>query len=218
MVLNKAHKGDLTMRSFKTSFLAIGAVAIVVIALFTSAPPTVVQGAGSGQTVTIDSAQLPLPVKLSSTISGTIAATQSGIWNVNTKNVDERGRIPYQVVLNCDGDGMPDCINTGSVVGPNKRVVIEHVNAQVTVSTGHLLSALALGTSSGAATQVLPAHIVGGPGTSQPDRDIYYVNEQVLLYVSSGAAVNISGMSAGSGGFGFSIAATVSGYIVDLGI
>jgi len=44
-----------------------------------------------GETVTINPAQLPLPVKGSLGISGTVAATQSGAWNVGltgTPNVN----------------------------------------------------------------------------------------------------------------------------------
>src|SRR5262245_39799134 len=69
------------------------------------------QGPTNGLAVNIVN-PLPLPVKGSASISGTVAVTQSGSWNVGilgsptvtlnpptnpwpTRNIDERGRVPY---------------------------------------------------------------------------------------------------------------------------
>src|SRR5215467_10429922 len=53
---------------------------------------------------------VPVPVTGSTTVSGTVAATQSGAWNVGItgqpiafKNVDEPGRRPYQEALQLPG-------------------------------------------------------------------------------------------------------------------
>ena len=58
---------------------------------------------------------LPLPVTGSSVVSGEVAATQSGPWNVgvtgtvSVKNVDERGRTPYRVRVHCETDTGNTC-------------------------------------------------------------------------------------------------------------
>jgi len=61
--------------------IAAAVVTLAVIGSLMNSRQSVVQGAG-GPTVTIDSSQLPLPVKGSATVSGMVAATQSGPWNI----------------------------------------------------------------------------------------------------------------------------------------
>ena len=53
---------------------------------------TVVQA--GGPTVTIDPTELPLPVSGSATVSGTVAATQSGPWNVGILGTPTFGLAP----------------------------------------------------------------------------------------------------------------------------
>jgi hypothetical protein len=54
--------------------------------------------AGSGPIVTIDPTQLPLPVSGSATVSGTVAATQSGPWNVGITGTPIVGLAPGSAV------------------------------------------------------------------------------------------------------------------------
>jgi hypothetical protein len=54
---------------------------LAIIGTMMNSRPSVLQAAG-GPTVTIDPTQLPLPVQGSLGVSGTVAATQSGNWNV----------------------------------------------------------------------------------------------------------------------------------------
>lgn len=57
---------------------------------------TVVQA--NGPTVTIDPAELPLPVSGSATVSGTVAATESGPWNVGIVGTPTFGLAPGSTV------------------------------------------------------------------------------------------------------------------------
>jgi hypothetical protein len=73
---------------FKSHLITAAAVVtLAVIGTIMNSNQSVVQGAG-GPTVTIDAAQLPLPVAISGTPSVNIAntpsvkAAQSGVWNV----------------------------------------------------------------------------------------------------------------------------------------
>jgi hypothetical protein len=158
---------------------------------------------------------LPLPVTVtgSSTISGTVAATQSGTWNVNTKNVDERGRNPYQAVLSCSS-AAGACSGSGVAVAANTRLVIEHVSAQIQVSTGKPIQFTTLNINGAVGEQSLPNHLQAvnlGNGNDQ-----YYVNEQVLLYADAGKFPFV-GVQTTSGNF-VVINATLTGYIINLGI
>src|SRR5215475_6423132 len=40
---------------------------------------------------------IPLPITGSTTVSGTVASTQNGLWNI--RNLDDRGRVAYQTTL-----------------------------------------------------------------------------------------------------------------------
>jgi hypothetical protein len=102
---------------------------------------------GGGPKVTIES-PIPLPVTGSTTVSGTVAATQSGAWNVGINgtpnvhvtnpatapvlalNVNDPGRIPYQSnrVGFCGG---AQCSATFPAVPSHQRLVVQHFSADV---------------------------------------------------------------------------------------
>jgi hypothetical protein len=70
------------MDSIKKRIFAAAIIAgLAVIGSLMNSQQSTVRAAG-GPTVTIDQAQLPLPVQGSLGVSGTVAATQSGNWNV----------------------------------------------------------------------------------------------------------------------------------------
>jgi hypothetical protein len=110
--------------------------------------------AAGGPTITIDPTQLPLPVQGSLGVSGTVAATQSGIWNVGItgtpnvaitgiplfKNVDEPGRSPFQSGNTAEGGGCSAALCTlGTVfVGPkpNTRLVVKDVSIRLQLNPG----------------------------------------------------------------------------------
>jgi hypothetical protein len=70
------------MKRFKNHLIAAGVLSVLaIIGTIMNSHQSVLQTAG-GPTVTIDPEQLPLPVTGSTTVSGSVAATQSGLWNV----------------------------------------------------------------------------------------------------------------------------------------
>jgi hypothetical protein len=71
------------MNRFKNHLITAAVLALLagIGTIMNSLHPSVLQAAG-GPAVTIDPTQLPLPVQGSVSVSGTVAATQSGPWNV----------------------------------------------------------------------------------------------------------------------------------------
>lgn len=206
------------MNKLKTNLAVAAALAVLAIigTIMNSQHATAQQqGPPDGLAVRLVS-PLPVPVTVtgSSTISGTVAATQSGTWNVNTKNVDERGRIPYQVVLSCISNinSTGACAGQGVAVDANRRLVIEHVSAQIQVSTGKPIEFTEL--HNGSAKQYLPSHLENFNIFGATDT--YYVNEQVLSYLEAGQQPNVVVQT--TVGSRIHIIATLSGYIVNLGI
>jgi len=79
------------MQNLRNQLIAGGTTLILAaIGTMMNSHPALGQAPG-GPTVTINPGQLPLPVKGATTVSGTVAATQSGTWNVGltgTPNVN----------------------------------------------------------------------------------------------------------------------------------
>ena len=168
---------------------------------------------------------LPLSVTGVTTVSGVVAAAQSGTWNVaitgnsaasplSTKNVDEPGRNPYQERLTCNvvAGNAGRCTAQGLAVPANKRLVIEHVSAQLVVDTGRGIEETELGSPS--FQQFLSSRLENFniPGS----RDTYYVNDRVLLYLEAGEQPTFRAKTATFSAI--SINATISGYFINLGI
>ena len=91
------------MRTIKNRLFAAAIIAgLAVIGSVMNSRQSTLQGAG-GPTVTIDQAQLPLPVQGSLGISGSVAATQSGPWNVGitgTPTVNINNTVnPFRVLI-----------------------------------------------------------------------------------------------------------------------
>jgi hypothetical protein len=117
------------MSTFKKRMLVAAVIAgLAVIGSLMNSQQSTVRAAG-GPTVTIDQAQLPLPVQGSLGISGTVAATQSGIWNVGitgTPNVHVTNPVAapaltLDISKSASGHVQLTCDNlpTGSTCGGN---------------------------------------------------------------------------------------------------
>jgi hypothetical protein len=140
------------MHKFPNKLIAIGVLGVLAaIGSLMNSHPSTLQAA-SGPTVTIDQAQLPLPVQGSVSVGGTVAATQSGAWNVgitgtpNVKvtnpaaapvlsvNVNDPGRTPYQSFkfAACFHGA---CSATFAAVPAQHRLVMEHITGLVTLSS-----------------------------------------------------------------------------------
>jgi hypothetical protein len=123
-------------------FLVLGAVGVLM-----NSRQAAAQGPNDGLAVRIVN-PVPVPITGSTTITGTVGAAQSGVWNVgitgqplSVRNIDEPGRTPYQETLRVSGGK-----NCGSVVcGPEfvfspvpagKRLFITDVSVSFVVSAG----------------------------------------------------------------------------------
>jgi hypothetical protein len=137
------HQKENPMQNLRNKLIAGGAVLILAaIGTIMNSHPAL--GQSGGPTITIDPAQLPLPVKGSTTVSGAVAATQSGPWsvgisgtpNVNVTgtpnvdvvnpatapalflNVNDPGRIPYQSQQLCPAGSGSACQANFPIVPP----------------------------------------------------------------------------------------------------
>lgn len=125
------------------------------------------------------------------------------------KNIDEKGRIPYQETQNgtCQVGSNRFCTVNFSAIPAGKRLVLEHVSALVNVFSPGVTAQRAVLT-------------VNAPGNYLPMQSDAYgatLNAQVLLYEDAGLTppilhIALNGSSNGSDG----VLATISGYLIDL--
>ncbi|HEV3201928.1 MAG TPA: hypothetical protein VGZ73_28720 [Bryobacteraceae bacterium] len=128
------------------------------------------------------------------------------------KNIDERGRIPYQASVGCTG--LATCTAFVNPVPANSRLVIEHIGVQGQVFSGVQIAYTALGASSGESNQLLSYDDVGAIFQgSFPGVDLYVISQPVLVYFEAG---QIPGVQFAAGSDNVKIAGVISGYLVDL--
>jgi hypothetical protein len=124
------------------------------------------------------------------------------------KNIDEKGRIPYQQsgARDCTGAGLCDFGFPTVPVG--KRLVIEHVSANVNANPGAGVNATFLEGAGGFTVFSLP-------GTSMATPELIAVNQPVLAYFESGQTPFFRVAYSSSSNTG-AYSVVVSGYLVDL--
>lgn len=153
---------------------------------------TVVQA--NGPTVMIDPAELPLPVSGSATVSGTVAATQSGPWNVGITGTPAFALAPGSTV----GISGTPTVNIAS--GLNVGIT---GNSEATplfvVSADPAKSAFTLTTSnvSGAASGIFTSSQIG---TVPPGRRYVIEHYNVLCQVDNGGTLADVAVLVGTGG------------------
>jgi hypothetical protein len=135
------------MNSFTKKCLMVAAVATLGIigSVMNPRGGGALVGSANAKDVTDVNIVSPLPVPVG--VQGTVAATQSGIWNVgingtptfklnNTAtlplpvyNVDAIGRSPYQKVASMSGQcgGLTNCDFTFGAVPAGHRLVVQHI-------------------------------------------------------------------------------------------
>ena len=130
------------MNDFKKRMLVTAVIAgLAVIGYLTNSQQAVAQGPPGGLAVNIVN-PLPLPVTGSTTVSGAVAATQSGTWNVGIAgnsvsnpvligDVDNAARRPVQTSL-CEANATTStsgCIDPDTfAVLADRRMVIEYLS------------------------------------------------------------------------------------------
>ena len=132
------------------------------------------------------------------------------------KNVDERGRVPYQQEVGCQAaPANPTCLGVGPQVPNGKRLVVEHVSTSISLQTGFHITDVFLSSSSfvlgiSPATYVHPLFQSTSAGN-----DAYNQNESVVQYFEAGDRPTINLDRDGGSVF---MVGLISGYLVDLGI
>ncbi|HET9269366.1 MAG TPA: hypothetical protein VFO31_14430 [Vicinamibacterales bacterium] len=117
------------------------------------------------------------------------------------KNVDEKGRIPFQATSLCvSAFPAPNCFVTFPAVPAGKRLVIEYVSAEFNLSP-NFQPAAALTNVSGGINHPLPTFFRFGAN--------YGVSSRLLLYAEAGQQPVLNA-------FGTSGSGNIAGYLVDL--
>jgi hypothetical protein len=126
------------------------------------------------------------------------------------KNIDEKGRAPFERVVHCIG-GTPTCtINPIFTVPNDRRLVLEHISSRISVNTGGIQVMRII--DSTFRNRAFP---VAQLQTTHPQIQ-YAVNAAVLNYFEAGdtVGVNIESDTPLTGNVQADV--TISGYLVDL--
>jgi hypothetical protein len=216
------------MQTLKTNLAIIGTLGILaVIGTLMNSPHAIVQGAGGGPTVTIDPTQLPLHVTGSTTIAGTVAATQSGAWNVgitgNTEATpfwvaasDNPARHPFVLDLVFTLPGRQAQVSVGKVP-LGQRYVIEHYFVACTLETTGVLTDVSVSIGGGHVMDSAVPHFVQTLGT--PDGMNYRRwsgSGNVRLYADPDATIFIGATANRDLGYILGCETSVTGYSLSL--
>src|SRR5215472_1297712 len=185
------------MNSLKNRVFAAAIIAgLAVIGSLMNSQQSTVRAAG-GPTVTIDPTQLPLPVQGSLGVSGTVAATQSGAWNVGitgtptvhvgnaatspvlVRDVDNPARKPFAVNTSCVMAAASNNCNAQFSVPAGSELVIENVSVSAAVKTGERTVAQMQVSTNGAIHHLeIPLTFQGSFSTFSPP-DQYTANQSL---------------------------------------
>ena len=128
-------------------------------------------------------------------VSGTVAATQSGPWNVQIVGTpllvtsrDEPGRNPYQEekVISCNTN---ECSVQFSQVPPGRRLAVTNISGVVTLVVPDIVRALTLASTAPGSRVFVPTHSEGveaGPAEHRQS------NQQILFYVDAPNSPTVS--------------------------
>lgn len=135
------------------------------------------------------------------------------------KNVDERGRIPYQSEVFCRSTtaGEAGCNARGPEVPAGKRLVVEHVSTSIRITSGvgftelFVSSGVSFGFGVTPASYLQPLYLSSGFGA-----DRYVQSGAILQYFEAGdiPAIHVSATAKAS----LELVGLISGYLVDLSI
>jgi hypothetical protein len=127
------------------------------------------------------------------------------------KNVDERGRSPYIVRVSCAQPLTISCFASAAAVPAGKRLVIEHISAQIQLRDPAKLALLDIFVTSVGFVAFFPATFVNDDGQFSN----WVVNETTLVYAEAGA---IPTVDLSATGVNVNLTAVLSGYLVDLSL
>ena len=131
------------------------------------------------------------------------------------KNIDERGRTPYQVNLHCQTPSLSFCTANGVVVPAGKRLVLTGINGVVVVNsqlTGFDLTITFTGGPVGFLVFLQPPTFLYNDGTYNH----YQFSQPLTNYVDAGGTPVWEVSTVNSNGV--AIDGTMTGYLVDLSL
>jgi hypothetical protein len=169
-----------------------------------------------------------VPVIGSATVSGTIAATQSGAWHVeiagtpSVKNVDEPGRNPYQALagfgfgsgFTCSDGPPPSCLGEirFPAVPAGMRLVAARISGEIITNNGVNIGESILGTAP-AVTAVAFVPVTSRSQVSASET-LFQFNQELLNYFAAGVQPDYSVYVAG--GTSVKGEAILTGYLVSV--
>jgi hypothetical protein len=182
------------MHTLRNRLITIGFVGVLAVIGSLMSP----RYAAADSTKDVIISNVPLPV------SGKVAV----------KNIDERGRIPYQQTGQCNTSGT--CDITFAMVPANKRLVIEEVTATVAIPNSSVLEGVRLNDGTVNSPGYLPAdlHLVPQLVWSSGGFLSYALTHRVEWYAEAGRTPRFQ-VSRLNGGV-VNAEVTVTGYLVDL--
>jgi hypothetical protein len=184
----------------------------------------------SGAPVTIVGATATVPVSVqgTATVGGTVAATQSGDWNVGItgtptiKDSDSPARQPFQFSGVLPNEG--SAIGVSFTVPSGHRLVISELSLRLAIPNPDLLNEVSvtttanvLGTFTTTKFLVFPSLQKTLPGPNSICNcavDFYGLNQQVTLYAEGGSSVSINASRYTADGSFFG-PVSISGYLIN---
>jgi len=145
-----------------------------------------------------------------------VPAIAQAIKAALVKNVDEPGRVPFQVVLNDVTPGNGGCFASTLPVPTGKRLVLQHVNADIELGgVGNKVQIFRVTVGGGLSigNSYLHPELNDGSG----GYNYYVVNSDVRMYLDAGQAAQVDGFFSTSG-TPEGCRTTLTGYLVDVTI
>ena len=211
------------MKSFKSYLLATIGLAVLVGSLVFGGASSSNAAPGAQDVRVVNNVDNPVPTRAQGTtnIAGTVAAAQSGSWNVgiagNTaatpmwvRDVDGPTRQPFQAQVGGVWNSSISIV-LDITVPAGKRLVIKHVSASTDVPSGQFVQARFLINNAFEYELLMTSQ-----GTFQSGDTHFVASQPVEIVADPGTNIHfaIDRSSAAGGGFSFG-GATVSGYLVD---
>lgn len=153
-----------TLRNKLIALTAVGVLAVIG-STMNSSHATTQASASNGQPVAPVNivSPIPLPVTGSATVTGTVAATQSGSWNFGITGNSATNPILVRDVDNATGQPVAFDLFDTFTVPANKRLIIEYVSWRGSVNQGFISAqGLSLTTSGFTVTHIIPGSQVSG--------------------------------------------------------
>lgn len=142
-----------------------------------------------------------------------VPAVAQAVRAAVVRNVDEKGRIPYNVQADCSKFNTPTYC-TFPPIPVNKRLVVEYVNGFIAGSS--TVYSVGMDHQAGGTMYMgLPVHLTSGSSTSK----YYAVSERILTYydyLPPGSLHERPQIILGMSGNDFTAAFTLTGYLIDL--